>query len=221
MTTRVLVVDDHQVVREGLHSLIDRDPEMTVVGEQHDGAGAIEATRADPPDVVVMDVSMPGLNGVDATRVIVSESPAVRVLCLSMHSDQSVVSAVLEAGASGYLVKECASAELIEAIREVSATRIYLSPRVAGGIVHQYLEQLAATRSLDEPRLSGREREVLQLIAEGHTTKSIAGRLFISPKTVGTHRDHIKAKLGVSSVAELTKYAIRQGITTSNFGVLG
>jgi DNA-binding NarL/FixJ family response regulator len=219
VTTRVLLVDDHRVVLEGLHGLIEREPGMLVVGEHRDGAAAIEATRVDRPDVVVMDVAMPGLNGVDATRLIVSESPSVKVLCLSMHSDRSVVSAVLEAGASGYLVKDCAGAELINAIREVSATRVYLSPQVAGGIVDQFLAQRAAARDPDEPRLSVRERQVLQLIAEGYTTKRVAARLFISPKTVATHRDHIKSKLGLSSVAELTKYAVRNEITSAQFGV--
>lgn len=215
MTTRVLLVDDHEIVREGLHALIDREqPEFTVVGESSDGNSAVAATRDVAPDVVVMDVSMPGLNGIDATRLIVSEMPEVRVLCLSMHSDHSMVAATLEAGAAGYLVKDCAGAELINAIRTVRALRSYLSPAVTDGVVRDFLAHRDAARPVDQPQLSGREREVLQLIAEGHPTRMIAQRLFISPKTVGTHTEHIKAKLGLSSIAALTKYSIRHGLTT-------
>jgi len=215
VTTRVLLVDDHEIVRDGLHALIDRErPEFAVVGESGDGNSAVAASRDVAPDVVVMDVSMPGLNGIDATRMIVSEMPEVRVLCLSMHSDHSMVAATLEAGAAGYLVKDCAGTELVDAIREVSSLRIYLSPSVTEGVVRDYLAYIDAARHADQLRLSGREREVLQLIAEGHSTRAIATKLFISPKTVGTHSEHIKAKLGISSIAELTKYSIRHGLTT-------
>ena len=218
MSTRVLLVDDHRVVRDGLRSLIDQDPEMTVIGEQQDGAAAIEATRESHPNVIVMDVTMPGLNGIDATRVITSESPDTHVLCLSMHADPTVVADVLEAGASGYLVKECAGTELIEAIRAVSEPRMYLCERVTDGVVKGYVAHLTAVRAADESHLSTREREVLQLIAEGLSTREIATHLHISPKTVGTHRDHIKAKVGITSVAGLTKYAIRHGLTAEQFG---
>jgi len=211
---RVLLADDHQIVREGLRSLLDREPGVTIVGEVADGSEAVDAARDTVPDVVIMDLTMPGLNGVDATRILTSEMPQVRVLCLSMHADRHMVSTVLRAGAAGYLVKECAATELINALHVVASNGTYLSPSVAGVIVRDYVARTSGVAPADEPALTNRERQVLQLIAEGHGTKEIAVRLHISAKTVATHREHIMSKLDLHSVAALTKHAIRRGITT-------
>lgn len=213
MTIRIVVVDDHAIVREGLRSLLDRESDITVVAEAADGNAATEAAREHVPDVVVMDISMAELNGIEATRRIIAESPSVRVLCLSLHAEEHLVSAMLEAGASGYVLKACAAAELVTAVRTVAAHETYLSPAVAGGVVRDYVAHRTAARA-GEPRLTGRELEVLQLLAEGHGTKDVAGRLSISPKTVSTHRENIMRKLDLHSVAALIKYAIRRGVAT-------
>ncbi len=212
--TRVLLVDDHAVVRAGLRALLDGQAGVDVVAESSDGESAVAAAVESTPDVVVMDVTMPGLNGIDATREILAQVPTTRVLCLSMHGDRDMVRAVLEAGATGYVRKECAPRELVEAIEVVSSRRTYLSPSVAAAVVNDYTDLLASSRPADQPRLTARERQVLQLVAEGHSTREIAERLFISPKTVSTHREHVMTKLGVRSVAGLTKYAIRHGLTS-------
>ncbi len=212
---RVLLADDHRIVREGLRALLDAEQGLTVVGDVADGAEAIAAAREHVPDIVVMDVSMPGMNGIEATRAIVGGKPPVRVVCLSMHADRGMVSAALEAGASGYILKGCATEELVRALNVVAAHHTYLSPMIAGAVVADYVSRLAADHD-DEPQLTAREREVLQLIAEGHGTKEIGGRLGISAKTVATHREHLLAKLDLHSVAGLTRYAIRQGITSSD-----
>lgn len=212
--TRVLLVDDHAVVRAGLRALLDSQAGVDVVAESSDGEAAVAAAVESSPDVIVMDVTMPGLNGIDATREILARVPTTRVLCLSMHGDRDMVRAVLEAGATGYVRKECAPHELVEAIEVVSSRRTYLSPSVAAAVVNDYTELLASSRPADQPRLTARERQVLQHVAEGHSTREIADRLFISPKTVSTHREHVMAKLGVRSVAGLTKYAIRHGLTS-------
>jgi len=164
------------------------------------------------PDIVLMDISMPGLNGVDATRLVVEQCPGTRVLALSMHQDRRYVDEVLLAGASGYIVKEAAFSELAAALRAVQEGRVFLSPSIAGAMAQAYVRKLAEERRV-EPILSVREREVLQLVAEGLTTREIAQRLFLSPKTIDTHRQQTMRKLGIDSVAELTKYAIREGIT--------
>ena len=208
---RVVLVDDHPVVRQGVRSLLDSELGITVVDEAEDGLGAIEAVREHIPDLVVMDLSMATLNGVEATRRIIAEFPSVRVLCLSLHADEHLVSGMLEAGASGYILKEAAVAELVSAIRAVAAGQTYLSPTVAGQVVRDYV---ARRRADSVVQLTSREREVLQLIAEGHATKEIAAQLSISPKTVSTHRENIMKKLDLHDVVSLAKYAIRSGIST-------
>ncbi len=212
---RVLVVDDHPVVREGVRSLMDHEPDISVVGEAADGNAAIEVARRAIPDVVVMDVSMSALNGVEATRRITADLPQVHVLCFSLFADGHLVTATLEAGASGYVLKDAAPAELVTAIRAVAAHQTYLSTAVAGYVVRDYVAHRAAART-DGPRLTRREHDVLQLIAEGGDTAEIAEQLSISTKTVGTHREHIMKKLDLHNVVALTKYAIRHGISTAN-----
>ncbi len=215
MNLRILLVDDHEIMLDGLRSVLGKQAGMEVVGEARDGREAVSAARELKPSLVVMDVSMPGLNGVEATRQIVAAQPGVKILCLSMHSDPVLVEAVLEAGAAGYQLKDYALAELMRAIGIVMANETYLCPRVAGGVVQTMLK--ARRPGADSPvfaQLTGREREILQLIAEGHTNKEIAARLHLSVKTVGTHREHLMQKLDIHSIAGLTKYAVRQGLTS-------
>ncbi|MEE8583468.1 MAG: response regulator transcription factor [Acidobacteriota bacterium] len=215
MSIRILLVDDHEVFLDGLRALLDRQPDMEVVGDAKGGRRAVRLARQTLPQVVVMDASMPGLNGFEATRQIVAEVPEVKVLCLSMHSEERFVLAMLDAGASGYLLKECALEELVRAVRSVAANQVYLSPGIAGIVVEACRAGQHQDRASAFSLLTAREREVLQLIAEGHATKEIAAQLYLSVKTIGTHREHLMDKLKIHSVAGLTKYAIRQELTSS------
>jgi DNA-binding NarL/FixJ family response regulator len=215
MTIRILLAEDHAIVRTGIRSLVDRQADMEVIGEVEDGRSAVNAAREGSPDIVIMDVSMPELNGIEATRQIKSEMTGVRAICLSMHAEKQFVTAALEAGASGYLVKECALEQLIEAITVVTAGQVYLCPAVTGTVVDAMKEKRRSADSSVFSLLTDREREVLQLIAEGFSTKEIADRLVVSAKTISTHREHLMAKLEIHSVAGLTKYAIREGLTST------
>lgn len=214
MTIRVLVADDHKILREGLRSLLESQDDMEVVAEAEDGRTAVGLARELKPDVVVMDVAMPDLNGIEATRQIVADSPNVAVIGLSMHSDRRFVAGMLSAGAYGYLLKDCTFDELVEAIRSVVAGRRYLSPAVTGVVVDDYVRRLTKEESVPCSVLTAREREVLQLLAEGKSTKEMASQLHVSVKTIETHRQKIMEKLGLHSVAELTKYAIREGLVS-------
>jgi DNA-binding NarL/FixJ family response regulator len=206
--TRVALVDDHKIMRDGLRAILEKQPNVLVVGEAADGREAIDVVRDEHPHVVVMDVSMKGLNGVDATRRIVEEISDVKVIGLSMSADRRYVLAMLSAGASGYLLKDAAADELIRAIEAVSAGGTYLSSTITGLVVDSAVGGGAEARVL-----SGREREVLQLLAEGCTSKQIGERLHVAVSTVETHRRQIASKLGLRTVAELTKYAVREGLT--------
>lgn len=208
---RVLLCEDHQIVRQGIKNLLEQEKNIEVVGECGDGHTAIELTATLAPDVVVMDISLPGLNGIDATREIIAQTPARRVLALSMHADKRFLSGILEAGAVGFLPKDCAYTELVTAIRVVHAGQVYLSPAISKVVINDYRSRL---NGADSAGLTVREREILQRIAEGHSTKEIAANLGLSQKTVETHRQKIMEKLGLYSVAELTKYAVREGITS-------
>jgi DNA-binding NarL/FixJ family response regulator len=214
MTIQVLLADDHKIVRDGLRVLIERCHDMQVIAEAEDGRKAIQLARKHKPDVVIMDISMPGLNGIDATRQILDEAPGTKVIALSMHSDKQFVDGMLRAGAVGYLLKDCAADELIQCIRIVLSGRICLSPGITGFLVNEYLHPTRDEVLAPRTELSVREREVLQLIAEGGSTKDIANSLHISIKTVETHRKNIMEKANLHSVAELTKYAIRHGLTS-------
>lgn len=214
MTTRVLIADDHQILREGLRSLLDKEPDIEVIGEASNGRGALALARELEPDVVVMDVAMSDMGGIEATRQLTAKTPGVKVIALSMHSDRRFVAGMLGAGALGYLLKDSAFDELAHSIRTVITNEIYLSPGITGIVVQDYMNRLSDNASEDEPDLTPREREVLQLLAEGNTTTKIAQVLEISAKTVETHRKQIKDKLHLNSVAELTKYALRMGLTT-------
>ena len=213
MKKRILVVDDHKIVREGLRSLIEDDGSYEVVGEASNGREALKLARQLNPDLVIMDVAMNEMNGIDATRQLAKTMPEVRVLVLSMHSDSRYVKQMLEAGAMGYLVKENAFEEIAAALCAVLAGRLYVSPQASGSILQDIaLGQLQEGEEASP--LTAREKETLQMIAEGHSTAEIAERLFVSVKTVETHRKKIMDKLELRSVAELTKYAIREGITS-------
>ncbi|MCB1905172.1 MAG: response regulator transcription factor [Gammaproteobacteria bacterium] len=213
MKKRILVVDDHKIVREGLRSLIEDDGSHEVVGEASNGREALKLARQLNPDLVIMDVAMNEMNGIDATRQLTRTMPEVKVLVLSMHSDSRYVKQMLEAGAMGYLVKENAFEEIAAALCSVLAGRLYVSPQASGSILQDIaLGQLQEGE--EGSPLTAREKETLQMIAEGHSTAEIAERLFVSVKTVETHRKKIMDKLDLRSVAELTKYAIREGITS-------
>ena len=211
---KVILADDHRIMREGLRALLQKDADMEVVGEADTGRATVELARTLHPDVIVMDLTMPELNGIEATRQVISLDPDIKVLALSMHSDKRFVAGVFGAGASGYLLKDCALDELVRAIRIVSAGQTYLSPGIAGIVVEGYTRRLPEGDTSVLSTLTPREREVLQLIAEGNSVKEIAFILHLSVKTVETHRQQIMNKLDIRTVAELTKYAIREGLTS-------
>ena len=216
MGIRVLIADDHKIMLAGLRSILEKQTDFEVVGEADNGRKAVQMAQGKKPDVVVMDVSMPDLNGIEATKQIIESLPETRVIALSMHSDKRFVMGMLRAGASGYLLKDCASQELANAIDQVARGKKYLSPEITGVVIDDFLlgrgssEEVATAAS----QLSPREREVLQLIAEGWSTKQIASHLYVSIKTIETHRRQIMKKLDLHSIADLTKYAIREGLTS-------
>jgi len=214
MTIRILIADDHQIVRQGLRTLLEKEPDMAVVAEADDGRATVRLVRDISPEVVIMDVAMPDLNGIEATRQIVAEFPKIKIIALSMYADQRFVLNMLKAGASGYLLKDCAFEELIRAIRVVMAQKTYLSPGVTDIVVKDYTAGNNSGKPSVFSVLSPREREVLQLMAEGRSTSQIAGLLHVSVKTVETHRQQVMHKLNIHSVAELTKYAIREELTS-------
>ena len=215
MNSRILIADDHRMMREGLRALIENEPEMTIVGEAADGKNTVSLAAKLAPNVVIMDVAMPDLNGIEATRRIVRDAPNIKVVGLSGHLDRRFVTEMLKAGASAYILKQTAYEELIRAIREVVKGNTYLSPEVTRGLVDAHVR--ATPKAGESPAfatLSEREREVLQLLSEGQSTKEMADRLRVSVKTIDTHRWNIMQKLDLHSVAGLTKYAIREGLTS-------
>lgn len=213
MSIQVLVADDHKITRQGLKSLLERKVDIEVIAEAENGRNAVELAVELKPDVIIMDVSMPDLNGVEASKQIIQETENVKIIALSMHSDSLFVSEMLKSGASGYLLKDCAFEELEQAIRTVTDGKAYLSPSISGVVVEDYLHRLSRAEINNVEILTDREREVLQLLAEGKSTKQIALKLHISAKTVETHRRQIMNKLDIHTVAGLTKYAIRKGLT--------
>ena len=213
MSIKIILADDHKIMRDGLRSLIEKQSDMTVVGEADNGRIALQLCQKLQPDIVVMDIGMPDLNGIEATSQIIGSKIATKVIALSMYSDKSFVSKMLMAGASGYLLKDCAVDELILAIKTVIENKVYISPAVAGTVIAEYKRYCPVTEELEAPTLTTREKEVLQLMAEGISTKKIASHLNVSIKTVETYRQQIMRKLNLFTVAELTKYAIREGIT--------
>ncbi len=214
MGCRIILADDHTIVRHGLRKLLEQEEDMEIVAETKDGHSTVEMVRELSPDIVIMDIGMPGLNGIDATQHILRESSKIKILALSMHSGKNFVIQMLKAGASGYLLKECALEELITAVRTVMSGKTYLSPSITDVVVESYVRHSSDDESTAFSVLSQREREVLQLMAEGKTTKQVARCLHISPKTVEGHRLRIMDKLNIDNIARLTKYAIQEGLTS-------
>jgi len=211
----VLLAEDHTIVRKGLRSLLESRADIKVVGEAENGREAIDRVEELRPDVVVMDIGMPGLNGLEATRRIKKRFGDVQVLILTVHTGEEYILQILRAGASGYLVKQAAPAELISAIQAVHRGEAFLSPSISKKVLEDYVQRAGATAQRDSfERLTDREREVLQLIAEAYSTREIAEQLHISIKTAETHRAHLMEKLSLHSTAELTRYAIRKGVVT-------
>ena len=210
--TRVVLADDHHVVREGLRALLEAEPDLTVAGEAADGLTTVHLVERLKPDVLVVDVMMPALNGLEVTRQVVRRSPDTRVIILSMYSDESYVMEALKNGAAGYVLKSSTRSDLIQAIREVMAGQRYLSAPLSARAVEAYVERAKATQLGAYETLTSREREVLQLTAEGHTSAEIASHLSISPRTVETHRAAVMRKLGLRTKADLIRYALRRGL---------
>jgi DNA-binding NarL/FixJ family response regulator len=214
MKIRIMLADDHRLFREGLHTLLQQQADIEVIGMAVDGSSIVDTVAKCKPDVVLMDISMPGLNGIEATWKLLAEYPDVRVIILSMHTDHRFVVESLRAGALGYVLKDCQIGELLEAIKSVVKRQIYLSQPIAEAMVRNYLALAINKPESAFAVLTGREREVLQMLSEGHSSKEIAGALQVSVKTVESHRKNIMDKLNIHSVAELTKYAIREGLTS-------
>ena len=216
----VLLADDHTVVRQGLRALLEAEEDMSVVGEAENGRQAVQMTKRLQPDVVVMDIAMPSLNGLEATRQVSRESPKSKVLILSSYSDDEYVQQLTDAGAAGYLVKQTAAQDLVTAIREAKKGNAFFSPAISKRLLEHYRSSISKPPGEKKgPKLTPRELEVLQLIAEGYANKQIAGELFISIKTVEKHRQQLMNKLDIHDVAGLTRYAIAKGVIESSKGV--
>ena len=211
MLIKVLIAEDHKIVREGICALLNKEADIKVVAEAEDGATAVKLARELLPDVVVMDIGLPNLNGIEATRQIVAGVPGVKVIALSMHSDRRYILEMLKAGAKAYLLKDCAFEELVQAVRDVKRNKVYLSQKITETMINEQI-LLTQEESSVFTLLSDRERQALQLIAEGKTMKEIAHSLKVSVKTAETYRQRIMEKLNMHSVAELTRYAIREGL---------
>jgi DNA-binding NarL/FixJ family response regulator len=210
---RILLADDHIVMRNGLRLLLERQPHLQVVGEAADGRQAVALCESANPDVVIMDIAMPNLNGIEAARQIVNRNPRTAIAILSMHSDESYVIRALKAGARAYLLKDSAEADLLAAVRALTEGKSFFSPAISKILVEDYMRQLESRGAEDTYELlTNREREILQLLAEGRTNKEVANLLNLSLYTVETHRTHILQKLNLHSVPELSLYAVRKGI---------
>lgn len=212
MSIKIILVDDHRILREGLKSILESETDIEIIGEANDGTSALRLINKLKPDVVIMDISMPDMNGVDATRQIRCLYPDIKVIALSMHADKSYVVQMLNAGASGYLLKDCASEELSSAIRYAFKGETYISHGVTASVLKKLVDPIIR---IDEPfsSLTKKELVVLKYITEGLNVKEIAEELFISVKTVETHRQHIMEKLNIHNLAELIKFALRNGLT--------
>jgi RNA polymerase sigma factor (sigma-70 family) len=213
-TIKLVIADDHRLFRSGLRQLIEKQPGIKVLAEAATGFEAVAAAKDLSPDIILMDISMPEQNGIEATRRIVDEAGSVRVIILSMHSDRRYITEALRAGAKGYLLKDSAPEELLRAIHKVMRDQFYLSAAINTQVIEGFVQLASNETSSAFSALSAREREVLQLLAEGKSTREIADKLNLSAKTVETHRQHVMEKLNLHTIAELTRYAIREGLTS-------
>jgi DNA-binding NarL/FixJ family response regulator len=214
MPSKILLVDDHEIMREGMCALLKRLPDIEIVGQASDGRSGINMAKDLSPDIVIMDIGMPNLNGIEATRQLLADNPRVKVMALSTHSDGAIVAKMLKAGASGYMLKESAFSELMEGIAAMMEGKTYLCSKIAKVVFSDYVTMLSSPQWPGGDSLTSRENEVLQLVAEGKTSKEISQALNVSVKTVDSHREHIMEKLSIHNVAGLTKYAVREGITS-------
>ncbi|MFI4913156.1 MAG: response regulator [Sedimentisphaeraceae bacterium JB056] len=214
MNIKILLADDHAIVRHGLGESIQQQDDMKVVGNASDGRMTVDLAFKLKPDIIIMDISMPLLNGFEAAREILHDNPDIKIIALSMHSSKRFVSEMLKAGASAYLLKDCEFEELLKAIRIVADGQTYLSPSISDVVIDNFVRSDDKDSSSVFSTLTQRERQVLQMIAEGNTTKQIANSLYISPKTVEAHRLNVMNKLEIDNVAQLTKYAIQEGLTS-------
>lgn len=211
----IVLADDHPIVRQGLRTLLEAEPDLTIVGEAADGLETVELAARLRPQVLILDLMLPGLSGLEVTRQVHQRSPQTRVVILSMHANEAYVLEALRNGAAAYVLKEAGAAELLQAVREVTAGRRYLSPPLSERAIEAYVEKAAAIPLDQSETLTTREREVLHLAAEGHSNPEIAARLGISPRTAETHRANLMRKLGLRSQTELIRYAMRRGIIPS------
>ena len=216
MKIKLLIADDHKIVRDGLRSLLEKQPDMEVVGEAQTGREAFRMAREKKPDVLIMDISMPDINGIEAAKKILAAMPNIKIIALSMHSERILVREMIQAGAHAFLLKECAFDELVAAVKSVLNNQTAMSKKIADIVIHDYVRQAHATAPEPKPGLSDREMEVLQMVAEGLPTKAMAHRMGLSIKTVETYRQQIMKKLDLHNIAALTKYAIREGLTELN-----
>ncbi len=212
--TRLIIADDHQIVREGLKNLLIKEHDLEIIAEAENGLEAIKLASALEPDIVIMDIGMPDLNGIEATRQIISEYPNIRILALSMHTTPQYITNMFNAGAQAYLLKDCAFDELVDAIRSLARGKRYISPSISDFLPTDFWDTIENKQKKSEGELSEREKQVLQLLTEGNSTKEIGEKLHISAKTVESHRKRIMQKLKLYTIPDLTKYAIRVGLTT-------
>lgn len=214
MKIRILLADDHQIMREGLKALLEKHSSMEVIAEAENGIQTLEIARREKPDVIIMDIAMPDINGIEATRQLKSEMKDIKIVALSMHSDRRFVTEILKAGASAYVLKQSAFEDLEKAIKTVMVNRTFLSADILETVVGDYVSRLTKSEYEAYRQLSDRERQVLQLIAEGNSTKEIAYKLHVSVKTIESHRQNIMTKLSIHNLAGLTKFAVREGLTS-------
>jgi two-component system response regulator NreC len=214
MTIRMLLVDDHEIMREGICALLKRRSDMDVVGQAGDGRMAISLAKERTPDIVIMDIGIPNLNGIEATRQLIIDNPKLKVMALSLHRDTAIVLRMLQAGARGYMFKDSAFTELMDGIDALMEGKFYLCSKIATVVFNGYVNKLTRPDGSDRDLLSSRENAVLQLVAEGKTTRDIAKTLHISVGTVNSQRGHIMEKLGIHTIAGLAKYSVREGITS-------
>lgn len=214
MKIRILLADDHQIMREGLKALLEKHSSMEVIAEAENGIQTLEIARREKPDVIIMDIAMPDINGIEATRQLKSEMKDIKIVALSMHSDRRFVTETLKAGASAYVLKQSAFEDLEKAIKTVMVNRTFLSADILETVVGDYVSQLTKSEYEAYRQLSNRERQVLQLLAEGNSTKEIAYKLHVSVKTIESHRQNIMTKLSIHNLAGLTKFAVREGLTS-------